>query len=122
MGKALETSRPDHPPALRETRPPWPHGVGSRAVLSEVLLDFEDFQKSAPIGVPWEFQQDGMRSCRKLQRGGSVAQEFVVNEDFRAVRFGRDGNGAHGLRYAREEVFSASEDSTLSAVGAGFVL
>lgn len=51
-----------------------------------------------PIGVAGEFQDNGVGTDGKFECGGSVAMEFVVDEDFRAVWFGRNGNGSEGLR------------------------
>jgi len=69
--------------------------------LERSLAGFEDLKSAAPVGVTGEFQQDTVRSNWKLQCGRSVAQEFVVNKDFRAVRFGENGNGAYGVRDER---------------------
>lgn len=40
-----------------------------------------------PIGVAEEFQDNGVGAGGKFERGGSVAMELVVDEDFRAVWF-----------------------------------
>src|SRR5260370_31659424 len=48
-----------------------------------------------------EFQQDTVRSGGKLQRSRSIAHEFVVNKNFRAVGLRRYRDGANGIRNER---------------------
>ena len=45
----------------------------------------EDFESAAPVGVAGEFQKDRVAAGGKLQSGGSVAEEFVIDEDFGVV-------------------------------------
>src|SRR5882724_450257 len=77
------------------------HEIGSRAALREVLLDLRTSKSAAPVSVTGEFQQDTVRSGRKLQCGRSVAQEFFINKDFRAVGLGRNRDGANSIRDER---------------------
>src|SRR5260370_25603042 len=58
---------------------------------------FQNFESAAPVGVAGGFQEDSVRSGGELQRGRSVAQEFVVNEYFRTVTLGRNRDGAHRI-------------------------
>src|ERR1700682_6822983 len=41
----------------------------------------ENFESAAPVGVAGEFQEDRVAAGGKLQSGGSVAEEFVIDED-----------------------------------------
>src|SRR5258708_37180135 len=48
-----------------------------------------------------EFQEDRVTSGRQFQRSRSVAKEFVVNENFCAVRLRSNRYGAHTFGSAR---------------------
>jgi len=51
-----------------------------------------------PVGAAGKFQDNGVATGGELEYGRSVAVEFFVNENFGAVRLGRDGDGAEALR------------------------
>src|SRR5882762_3224242 len=61
----------------------------------------ENFENAAPVGVAREFQKDRMAAGRKLQSGGGVAEEFVVDEDFGAVGIGRNSDCANSIGSGR---------------------
>src|SRR5882672_4444822 len=62
---------------------------------------FEDFESAAPIGAGGEFQEDRVAASRNLQSGWRVAVEFIVDENFGAVRIGRNGYRADAIGNGR---------------------
>lgn len=53
--------------------------------LERHFAGLENFESAAPVGVAREFQEDRVAAGGKLQSGGCVAEEFVIDEDFGAV-------------------------------------
>src|SRR6266480_4073535 len=50
----------------------------------DALLDLRT-SSAGPVGVAGEFQKDRVAAGGKLQSGGCVAEEVVIDEDFGAV-------------------------------------
>src|SRR5713101_7541908 len=75
-----------------------------RRIKSGLEGDFaglEHFEGAEPIGVSWELQQDGVTPGGKFQGGGSVAVEFVIDEDFCAIGFRGKDHRAEPFRNRR---------------------
>jgi len=83
------------------------------AALSEVLLDLRISRvrrQSARPGISGQPRGAG----GKFQRGGGIAVEFVVDEDFRAVWSEEMRNGSEGFSAANKEAFEFAGESRLS--------
>ena len=52
---------------------------------------FGKFEGAGKIGAAGGFEEDGVRPGGEFEGGGGVAMKFAVDEDFRGVRFGGDG-------------------------------
>ncbi len=60
-------------------------GIWFESGLERHFAGLENFESAAPVGVAGQFQKDRVAAGGKLQSGGSVAEEFVIDEDFGAV-------------------------------------
>ena len=58
---------------------------------------FWEIEGACVIGETRRFQENGVRTGRKFESGGSVAVKFSVNEDFSGVRIGNDGDCAEAV-------------------------
>ena len=74
-------------------------GSGGEVGFAGHMAVFQDFEMTQPICWSLGVHGEKMRADGKSEGGGNIADEFFVDEDFRAGRFAEsDGAGGVGGR------------------------